>query len=74
MSSVLREQWIRAKYERKEFMHQVDTVYSRGYMEGFLMKKGKKDKKVERRKFVLSEVDQTLKYYVKSVSYRICLF
>ncbi|XP_053201575.1 arf-GAP with dual PH domain-containing protein 1-like [Panonychus citri] len=66
--NVLREQWIRAKYERKEFMHQVDTVYSRGYMEGFLMKKGKKDKKVERRKFVLSEVDQTLKYYVKSSS------
>ncbi len=49
-------------------MHQVDTVYSRGYMEGFLMKKGKKDKKLERRKFVLSEVDQTIKYYVKSVS------
>ncbi|XP_074594093.1 arf-GAP with dual PH domain-containing protein 1-like isoform X2 [Brevipalpus obovatus] len=65
---VLREQWIRAKYERKEFMNKSDAVYNRGYMEGFLMKKGKKDKKLEKRKFVLSQVDQTLKYYVKNNS------
>ena len=37
---VLKEQWIRAKYERKEFMNAEDTIYNRGYMEGMLFKKG----------------------------------
>ena len=63
----MKEQWIRAKYERKEFMTPVDTVYSKPYMECYLMKKGKKAKKMEKRKFVVSRVDQTLKYFVKNV-------
>lgn len=36
-----------------------------GYMEGFLMKKGKEDHRYQLRKFVLSESDDTLKYHVK---------
>lgn len=36
-----------------------------GYMEGYLMKRGKEDRKYQPRKFVLSEAEDTLKYYVK---------
>lgn len=63
--SVLIEQWIRAKYERLEFCSQTKPVYMSGYMEGYLMKRGKEDRKYQPRKFVLSEADDTLKYYVK---------
>lgn len=34
-------------------------------MDGFLMKKGKEDHRYQMRKFILSESDDTLKYYVK---------
>lgn len=34
-------------------------------MEGILMKRGKEDKKYQPRKFVLSETEDTLKYYIK---------
>ena len=35
-----------------------------GYYSGFLMKRGKEDSKYRSRKFVLSETDDTLKYFV----------
>lgn len=62
---MLTEQWIRAKYERLEFSHVDRPSYTSGYYEGFLMKRGKEDSRYQPRKFVLSEVDDTLKYYVK---------
>lgn len=62
---VLLEQWIRAKYERLEFYHIDRPSYTSGYMEGFLMKKGKEDHRYQLRKFILSETDDTLKYHVK---------
>ncbi|ELT99981.1 hypothetical protein CAPTEDRAFT_181489 [Capitella teleta] len=62
---VLREQWIRAKYERLEFMDPEKQTYLAGFKEGYLMKRGKDDKKFQRRRFVLSETDNTLKYYNK---------
>nr|CAI5864454.1 unnamed protein product [Callosobruchus analis] len=62
---VLIEQWIRAKYEREEFCHPARQVYTSGYMQGFLMKRGKEDSKYQARKFVLSETDDTLKYFVR---------
>lgn len=34
---MLKEEWIRAKYERKEFMdsiNSIETIYNKGYMEG----------------------------------------
>ncbi|XP_055312158.1 arf-GAP with dual PH domain-containing protein 1-like isoform X1 [Sitodiplosis mosellana] len=62
---VLLEQYIRAKYERLEFCHIERPSYTSGYMDGFLMKKGKEDHRYQMRKFILSESDDTLKYYVK---------
>jgi hypothetical protein len=34
-------------------------------MEGYLMKKGRENNQFLPRKFVLSEIDNTIKYYVK---------
>ena len=62
---VLREQWIRGKYERLEFMDPDKQVYLAGFREGYLWKRGKDDKKFQKRRFVLSETDNTLKYYNK---------
>lgn len=62
---VLVEQWIRAKYQREEFCYPERQTYTSGYYQGFLMKRGKEDSKYQSRKFVLSEADDTLKYYVR---------
>ncbi|XP_060519852.1 arf-GAP with dual PH domain-containing protein 1-like [Cylas formicarius] len=61
---ILVEQWIRAKYQREEFCYPERQTYTSGYYSGFLMKRGKEDSKYRSRKFVLSEVDDTLKYFV----------
>ena len=66
-SSVVREQWIRAKYERKEFVSPPMTAYADDYLEGMLYKRGKEDGKFLPRKFVLSSVEGILKYFVKEV-------
>lgn len=68
------EQWIRAKYQREEFCHPERQGYVSGYMEGFLMKRGKEDSRYHPRKFVLSEADDTLKYHVKEVCVYDCNF
>lgn len=62
---ILLEQFIRAKYERKEFSNVQMPVYVSGHMEGYLMKKGKEDRAYLPRKFVLSEMENSLKYFVK---------
>ncbi|GIY65723.1 arf-GAP with dual PH domain-containing protein 1 [Caerostris darwini] len=62
---VLKEQFIRAKYEREEFMHVDKQIYTTGFMEVYLWKRGKEDGRFQQRKFVLSESDGTLKYFVK---------
>ncbi|XP_029445965.1 arf-GAP with dual PH domain-containing protein 1-like isoform X2 [Rhinatrema bivittatum] len=63
---VLREQWIRAKYERKEFKEPGKLMlFSNGTKEGNLWKRGRDNGQYLIRKFVLSERDGTLKYYVK---------
>ncbi|XP_063075904.1 arf-GAP with dual PH domain-containing protein 2-like [Engraulis encrasicolus] len=65
---VLREQWIRAKYERREFTGEhlhLQKVYSSGHHEGTLWKKGKDNKHFLKRKFILSEREFTLVYYNK---------
>jgi hypothetical protein len=66
-SRVLLEQWIKAKYERHEFSHPENQVYTSGYMKGFLMKRGKDDNKYHPRMFILEEKDGTLRYFVKEV-------
>uniref|UniRef100_A0A8C5DWT7 Arf-GAP with dual PH domain-containing protein 1-like n=1 Tax=Gouania willdenowi TaxID=441366 RepID=A0A8C5DWT7_GOUWI len=66
--SFLREQWIRAKYERREFtgeMRYPPLPYSTGLYEGKLLKKGKNKPQFLSRKFVLSEKEFTLLYYNK---------
>ncbi|XP_077475167.1 arf-GAP with dual PH domain-containing protein 1-like [Stigmatopora argus] len=64
--ALLREQWIRAKYERKEFTPAgVQEPYSAGYREGFLWKRGRDNGQYLRRKFVLSEKEGVLKYFNK---------
>ncbi|KAK7073745.1 hypothetical protein SK128_003843, partial [Halocaridina rubra] len=60
---VLLEQWIRAKYERQEFIFVEKQTYICNSMEGTLMKKARAEKKYFPRKFVIA--DNTLKYYVK---------
>lgn len=62
---VLIEQWIRAKYQREEFCYPERQGYVSGYMVGFLMKRGKEDSRYHPRKFVLSEAEDTLKYFVR---------
>ncbi|XP_014344438.1 arf-GAP with dual PH domain-containing protein 1 isoform X2 [Latimeria chalumnae] len=63
---VLREQWIRAKYERKEFIYiEKQEPYSAGYREGFLWKRGRDNGQFLSRKFILSEREGALKYFNK---------
>ncbi|XP_010872769.1 arf-GAP with dual PH domain-containing protein 2 isoform X2 [Esox lucius] len=66
--AVLREQWIRAKYERREFTSEIKyppLAYTTGFYEGMLWKKGKEKAQFQKRKFVLSEKEFTLAYYNK---------
>ncbi|XP_059809544.1 arf-GAP with dual PH domain-containing protein 1 isoform X2 [Hypanus sabinus] len=64
---VLREQWIRAKYERKDFSEENKKLaYATGYREGFLWKRGRDNGQFLNRKFVLSEADGVLKYFTKN--------
>uniref|UniRef100_A0A8C2FFC0 ArfGAP with dual PH domains 2 n=1 Tax=Cyprinus carpio TaxID=7962 RepID=A0A8C2FFC0_CYPCA len=66
---VLREQWIRAKYERMEFAEKNrDRPYTADVYEGMLWKKGKDNGQFLERKFVLSVHDFTLKYYKEDES------
>ncbi|CAL8311246.1 unnamed protein product [Arctogadus glacialis] len=64
--TLLREQWIRARYERNEFAClERQEPYSSGYREGLLWKRGKDNGQYLSRKFILSEREGVLKYYNK---------
>ncbi|XP_006270296.1 arf-GAP with dual PH domain-containing protein 1 [Alligator mississippiensis] len=63
---VLREQWIRSKYEWKDFTEPGRYVlYSDGLKEGILWKRGRDNGQFLPRKFILSEKDGCLKYFIK---------
>ncbi|XP_041641335.1 arf-GAP with dual PH domain-containing protein 2-like isoform X2 [Cheilinus undulatus] len=68
---VLRDQWIRAKYERREFTGE-STYYKQAYssdlFDATLWKKGKDNKQFLKRIFLLSQKDFTLKYFIKEDS------
>ncbi|XP_070803074.1 arf-GAP with dual PH domain-containing protein 1-like isoform X3 [Pituophis catenifer annectens] len=65
-SQVLREQWIRAKYERKEFLEpKKEVLDSNGLKEGILWKRGRDNELYQPRRFLLSEKERCLKYFVK---------
>uniref|UniRef100_A0A665VI86 Arf-GAP with dual PH domain-containing protein 1-like n=1 Tax=Echeneis naucrates TaxID=173247 RepID=A0A665VI86_ECHNA len=66
LDPLLREQWIRAKYEREEFLCVAkQEPYSAGYREGFLWKRGRDNGQYLSRKFILSEREGVLKYFNK---------
>ncbi|XP_066119391.1 arf-GAP with dual PH domain-containing protein 2 isoform X2 [Saccopteryx bilineata] len=62
---VLKEQWIRAKYEREEFMTDGKTISPSGNREGFLWKRGRDNAQFLRRRFVLLAREGLLTYYTK---------
>jgi hypothetical protein len=62
---VIREQWIRAKYERQEFVEGSKPTYLSGRKEGYMWKRGKDDKHFQRRRFILDASENTLRYYNK---------
>lgn len=62
---VLKEQWIRAKYERQEFMAEEKAVFPPGNREVFLWKRGRDNAQFLRRRFVLLAKEGLLKYYTK---------
>ncbi|PIK51618.1 hypothetical protein BSL78_11490 [Apostichopus japonicus] len=62
---VLREQWIRAKYERLEFQDIAKQTYLTGKKSGMLFKRGKGDSKFMARFFILDEEKNSLVYYTR---------
>lgn len=65
---VLKDQWIQAKYERREFTGEngdFQQPYCSDPFEIVLWKKGKKNKQFLKRNFLLSQKDFTLRYFVK---------
>ncbi|KAJ3615247.1 hypothetical protein NHX12_018815 [Muraenolepis orangiensis] len=71
LSSVLRDQWIRAKYERREFTGESDhpqREYDSDILESILWKKGKDKKAFLKRTFQLSRKEFTLRYFVREDS------
>ncbi|XP_051035772.1 arf-GAP with dual PH domain-containing protein 2 isoform X4 [Phodopus roborovskii] len=62
---VLKEQWIRAKYERQEFLADEKAVSLQGDREVFLWKRGRDNAQFLRRRFVLLAREGLLKYYTK---------
>ena len=69
----MREQWIRAKYERQEFVAGTKHSYLSGRREGHMWKRGKSAKNFQRRRFILDATENTLRYYTKEdVSVTFC--
>ncbi|XP_067114915.1 arf-GAP with dual PH domain-containing protein 2-like [Osmerus mordax] len=68
---ILKDQWIRAKYERLEFSEEgnyYQQAYSSGIYEGTLWKKSNDNKQFVRRRFLLSQKDLSLRYFVNDDS------
>ncbi|KAK3090646.1 hypothetical protein FSP39_013373 [Pinctada imbricata] len=68
---VLKAEWIKAKYSRKEFEGpDKQTSYNSTRKEGVLYKRGRDDKRFHKRKFVLCRETNRLSYYSREVSRR----
>jgi hypothetical protein len=65
----LKEQWVRAKYQRREFSEEAGghSQYSTSVLEGYLWKKEKDDDRYTPQLFRLSEFDDSLVYFSKEV-------
>ncbi|XP_054460545.1 arf-GAP with dual PH domain-containing protein 2-like [Anoplopoma fimbria] len=69
--TVLKDQWIRAKYERREFTGEKNNfrqAYCSDQFDTTLWKKGKDNKHFLKRIFQLSRKDFTLRYFIKEDS------
>lgn len=69
--SILKDQWIRSKYERREFTGESNhhqQAYSSGLYKGTLWKMGKDNKQFLKRRFLLSQKDLTLRYFLNESS------
>ncbi|KAM4691156.1 arf-GAP with dual PH domain-containing protein 2 [Rhinophrynus dorsalis] len=64
---VMKEQWIRAKYQRLEFVSNRTSVYTTDRREGQLYKKGRDNGQFLLRTFVFSRNEGVLMYYTKDV-------
>lgn len=63
---VLREQWIRSKYERKEFIEGAPAPsYLTGEKEGVIFKRERDSNTWNPRTFVLSQQNNSFSYYIK---------
>jgi len=62
---VLKEQWIKAKYERLEFQNPERQLYLMDEKSGYLMKRGRDDGKFLSRRFELRGRENLLMYYTK---------
>uniref|UniRef100_UPI00398EB3D5 arf-GAP with dual PH domain-containing protein 1 n=1 Tax=Pristiophorus japonicus TaxID=55135 RepID=UPI00398EB3D5 len=65
---VLKEQWIRAKYDRQEFTgmdNQRQELVTSGNRAGYLWKRGRDNGNFQERNFRLSEKEGTILYYAK---------
>lgn len=68
---VLKDQWIQAKYDRREFTGEksdAQCAYRLDEFEIVLWKKGKDNKQFLKRNFLLSQKDFTLQYFIKEDS------
>ncbi|KAM9315185.1 arf-GAP with dual PH domain-containing protein 2-like isoform 3-T3 [Pholidichthys leucotaenia] len=68
---VLREQWIRAKYERREFTGEniyFQKIYKSDLFEATLWKKGRDNKQFLKKIFLLSQKEFTLRYFIREDS------
>ena len=60
------EEWMKAKYERKEFTEGMPyPSYLDKTKEGILWKRGKDNRQFKLRRFVLCKQTKTLKYFVR---------
>lgn len=61
---ILRVQFIRAKYERKEFMYpDKQSPYSSNKKEGHLMKRGKRNRAFIQRRFLINSKESCIQYF-----------
>ena len=73
--SVLKKEWILAKYQREEFTDpDRQSAYNCAYKEGMLWKLGRDRKQFQLRKFVLSRAENKFSYFVTDESSKqVCL-
>ena len=67
--SVLKKEWILAKYQREEFTDpDRQTAYNCSHKEGMLWKLGRDRKQFQLRKFVLSRAENKFSYFINEDS------